>query len=215
MFTSNPPRRCCATLINGATNIGYTALPNLPTPPITPANRNHGYGWGRVNLRQSLAPTPPVTFHARDDNALGPGQRARYRFYLPPRTGLLRATLVWTDPPTTGAKITNKLNLRIVPPGKSATGAEYRGNVWQTSPGMAHLSRLVPHGDGSWDSAHNVEQVVVHKPESGVYEVEIIARSFGDNTFNQFNAQPYALVFVGSGPEVRFGGVPSTGPGIY
>jgi hypothetical protein len=41
-----------ATLVNGATNIDNTSLPNIPTPPITAANRNHGYGWGRVNLRR-------------------------------------------------------------------------------------------------------------------------------------------------------------------
>ena len=88
-----------ATLINGATNIDDTPLPNIPAAPITAANRNHGYGWGRVNLRQSLSPTPPVTFHVRDDDAVGSGRRAQYRFYLPPATRLLRVTLAWTDPP--------------------------------------------------------------------------------------------------------------------
>ena len=62
-----------ATLINGATNIDDTPLPNIPAAPITAANRNHGYGWGRVNLRQSLSPTPPVTFHVKDDDTWGRG----------------------------------------------------------------------------------------------------------------------------------------------
>ena len=47
-----------ATLFNGATNIRRTALPNQGSDP------NDGYGWGRLNLHQSLAPLPPVTFHA-------------------------------------------------------------------------------------------------------------------------------------------------------
>ncbi len=48
-----------ATLFNGATNFRRTALPNLSNDP------SDGYGWGRLNLRQSLSPLPPVTFFAR------------------------------------------------------------------------------------------------------------------------------------------------------
>ena len=82
-----------ATLINGATNIRHTALPNIGNDP------NDGYGWGRLNLRQSLAPLPRVTFYARDDTAVASGHTVRYDFRLPAETRLLRTTLVWTDPP--------------------------------------------------------------------------------------------------------------------
>src|SRR5262249_49687572 len=50
-----------ATLVNGATNLRRTALPNIGNDP------NDGYGWGRVNLRQSLSPAPPISFYVRDD----------------------------------------------------------------------------------------------------------------------------------------------------
>ncbi len=199
-----------ATLINGATNIAKTALPNVPTPPITAANRNHGYGWGRVNLRQSFSPSPPVTFHVKDNDAVGSGRRARYRFSLPPGTRLLRTTLAWTDPPRTDGRIVNNLHLRVVPPGGVAAGREYHGNTWRGAPN-AHLSRPVAPG-APFESVHNVEQVVLRDPPGGVYDVEVIAEPFPANSFNQLRVQTFALVFVGSGEEVRFGGVSSAGP---
>ena len=47
---------------------------------------------------------------------------------------------------------------------------------------------------------------------SGLYDVEVIAELLPANSFDQLRAQPFALVFVGSGQEVRFGGVPPVGP---
>jgi hypothetical protein len=41
---------------------------------------NDGYGWGRINLRQSLSPLPPVTFHVRDDGSVAAGRTVRYEF---------------------------------------------------------------------------------------------------------------------------------------
>ena len=61
-------------------------------------------------------------------------------------------------------------------------------------------------------SVHNVEQVVLRNPPGGTYEVEVVSEPFPANSFNQFRVQPFALVFVGSGEEVRFGGVPPAGP---
>ncbi|HEX2172452.1 MAG TPA: hypothetical protein VHL09_08400, partial [Dehalococcoidia bacterium] len=179
-----------ATLINGATNINNTVLPNV----------NNGYGWGRVNLRQSLAPSPPITFQVRDDNAVGPGRMARYLFYLPPGTALLRATLTWNDPP--GARLINRLHLRI-----RTGGQTFQGNTWQGAPNDWQ-SRPVAAGT-PFQIIENVEQIVVPNPPTGVYTVDVIAEVFPANAFNQLNAQPFALVFVGSGPEVRFGAVPA------
>jgi len=194
-----------ATLVNGATNIGNTALPNVNVPG---GNLAHGYGWGRVNLRQSLAPSPPVTFHVRDDEALGPGRSAIYRFTLPPRTALLRATLCWTDPP--GARVVNHLHLRVTPPGSKT---HLQGNDWQAPPN-AWKSRAVAKG-ARFKGVETTEQIVLEKPPPGTYVVEVIAEIFPANPFNQSNVQPFALVFVGSGAEVRFGGTVPAVVGFY
>lgn len=187
-----------AALINGATNIRDTTLPNIPVAPITDANRNDGYGWGRVNLRQSLLPSRPVTFHVRDGDAVGQGRTAGYRFSLPPGTDLLRVTLAWTDPP--GPLVINNLNLRVT---AAATGRVYIGNSWDTSPGNGWRSRVFAAGD-AFDTANTIEQVVISFPPSGEYLVEVIGHTVSVNPDYQFPAQPFALVFVGSGPEVRY-----------
>ena len=119
-----------ATLVNGATNMRRTALPNQGNDP------NDGYGWGRLNLRQSLAPLPPVTFFARDDAAVADGQTLRYRFRLPADTRLLRATLAWTDPP--GAQVVNNLNLQLTAP----DGRVFVGNRWQAAPNAQYSAPL-------------------------------------------------------------------------
>jgi hypothetical protein len=67
-----------ATLTNGATNLRKRALPNIGNDP------NDGYGWGRINLRQSLAPAPSVTFYVRDNTAVA--NLVRYEFTLPAGT---------------------------------------------------------------------------------------------------------------------------------
>ncbi|NET39475.1 MAG: hypothetical protein F6K19_47175, partial [Cyanothece sp. SIO1E1] len=191
-----------ATLINGATNIGNTNLPNLNQLSTAAGafDQRDGYGWGRVNLRQSLSPSPPVTFQVRDNNTLGPGRTARYRFDLPPNTALLRVTLSWTDPP--GARLVNNLHLRITTPA-NPTRQVYIGNTWQGNTGQ---SRPFAGGD-RFDNTHPIEQIVLNNPPAGIYDVEAIAEPFPTNAFNQFRAQSFALVFVGSGPEVRFGNI--------
>jgi hypothetical protein len=187
-----------ATLINGATNINNTTLPNIPVAPITAANRNHGYGWGRVNLRQSLLPSQPVTFHVRDGDAVGQGRTVSYRFSLPPNTTLLRVTLAWNDPQ--GPLVVNNLNLRVT---ATATGQIFIGNNWDTTPGNGWRSRVFAAGH-VFDTANTTEQVVIASPPSGEYLVEVIGHTVTVNPDYQFPAQPFALVFVGSGPEVRY-----------
>jgi hypothetical protein len=190
-------------LINGATNMNQTSLPNLSHDP------NHGYGWGRVNLRQSLAPMPPVTFQVRDDNTIATGCTVQYHFYLPPNTRLLRVTLAWTDPP--GNRLVNNLNLRMTVPAIAPNPSQvYVGNRWQSSPN-AHLSDPLPTPApaNSFETIHNTEQIVIANPPTGIYQVEVIGGIFSDSQFQQFSGQPYAIVFVGSGEEVRFGGLPA------
>ncbi|MFH7245309.1 MAG: S8 family serine peptidase [Spirulina sp.] len=208
-----------ATLINGATNLRCTNLPNLSNHPLD------GYGWGRLNLRQALAPSPPVTFQVRDDNAIASGTTITYQFSLPPNTRLLRVTLAWTDPP--GARLVNSLHLRLTTPTAGSIPAQtYVGNRWHPAPAGLDPNRPCQDAQGNSSSAqysapvptpppsnlfqdiHNVEQIVLPDPPPGVYRVEVIGGAFRPHAFQQFPGQPFALVFVGSGAEVRFGTPP-------
>ncbi|MFG6489095.1 S8 family serine peptidase [Roseateles sp. BYS78W] len=186
-----------ATLVNGATNLTPAALPD----------RTAGYGWGLINLRQSLAPALPFTLQVRDDCALGPGRAVRYVFTLPAGTALLRVTLTWTDPP--GPNLLRHLHLTVRAPVPPAPGVrtQYFGNLWDTAPGRTHLSRAVANPPGATDVHENQQpykQVVVANPPAGDYEVEVSVAGFGTDLFNQQNLQPFALVFAGTGPEQRF-----------
>ena len=180
-----------AVLVNGATNLTPGPLPDLAA----------GYGWGRINLRQCLAPAQPVTLHLRDDCAIGPGRTLRYRFGLPAGTALLRVTLNWTDPP--GPRLRSSLHLTVRAPGLAG---ELRGNLWQAAAGRTHLSRPVPLPAVLADAHEDVQtfkQVVLVNPVPGVYEVEVAA-AFAAFELNQQNLQAFALVFAGTGPEQVF-----------
>ena len=187
-----------ATLFNGATNIRRTALPNQGNDP------NDGYGWGRLNLRQSLAPLPPVTFYARDDAAVAAGQTLRYRFRVAAGTRLLRAMLAWTDPP--GVRLVNNLDLRVTTP----DGKVYVGNSWQAAPNAQYSAPLPnPAPANAFETVHNAEQVVLAGAlASGDYLVDVIGGAFTANAYQTHPGQAFALVFVGSGDEARFAGIP-------
>jgi len=190
-----------ATLFNGATNFRHTALPNHSNDP------RDGYGWGRLNLRQSLSPLPPVTFHARDDASVASGHTVRYRFMLPPGTRLLRVTLAWTDPPD--AQLVNNLNLRMTTP----DGRVFVGNRWKAPPCAQYSDPLpAPPPVNPFESIHNAEQIVLPGAPTlppGEYVVEVIGGPFRGNAFQPHAGQPFALVFVGSGEEVVFSGMPA------
>ncbi|HEY0735978.1 MAG TPA: S8 family serine peptidase [Herpetosiphonaceae bacterium] len=184
-----------ATLINGATNIDSTRLPNLSS--LGGPSGLGGYGWGRLNMRQSLSPAAPVTFHARDDNAVGTGRSVTYQFALPRDTRLLRITLCWNDLP--GATLQNILRLRVIAPNKQ----EYFGNVWDTTQpylSQQHDSKAAVAAEG----IHTTQQVVINNPRPGEYSIEVRGIRVRTHNISQFQAQPFALIFVGSGAEIRF-----------
>jgi serine protease AprX len=179
-----------ATLLNGARNI--------TVPVASPPNLVGGSGWGRLDLRQSLSPTPPVTFHARDD-AVASGSTLTYDFELPAGTEMLRVMLTWDDPP--GAAIQRPVTLHVTPPTGPA-GQEYRGNQWD--PASLAVSGLVAAAAVLPPVLDNVQQVVVRTPPAGRWRVQVRGGVFNVVPEFQFPAQGIALVFAGSGREVPF-----------
>jgi hypothetical protein len=150
---------------------------------------------------------PPVTFYARDADSVASGHTVQYHFSLPVETRLLRLTLAWNDPP--GVTLVNNLNLRLTAP----DGRVFVGNRWgAVGTAAAEFSDPLPAPPplNPFEAVHNTEQIVVPgNPTlpSGDYLVEVIGGIYRSNAFQQFPGQPFALVFVGSGQEIVYGGL--------
>lgn len=164
-----------ATLVNSAVNMtGTTAIP---------ANCQ---GWGRVLLENALYFTGQtrklwIKDTAAPFNTGSTNEDRTYTFTV--GTGeSFKATLAWTDFPSTPAasvNINNDLDLIITGP----TGTIWRGNVF--SGGNSTTG-------GSADRKNTLEQVLLASPTAGTYTVTV-------RSFNVPNGpQPFALVVTGN-----------------
>ncbi len=175
-----------ASLINSAINMtGTTAIP---------ANCQ---GWGRVLLENVLYFNGQTRKLWVKDNAtaFNTGSTNEDRTYTFSVTAgeAFKATLAWTDYPSTpaaGTNLVNDIDLIVTGPG----GTTWRGNVF--SGGVSATG-------GTADRKNTVEQVLLSAPTAGVYTVTV--RSF--NVPN--GAQPFALVVSGNAVE---GGTPPPPP---
>lgn len=175
-----------ATLVNSAVNMTGTT--------VIPANCQ---GWGRVLLDNALFFTGQARRLWVKDNAtaFNTGSTNEDRtFTFSVNTGeSLKATLAWTDFPSTPAanpNINNDLDLIVTGP----TGTVWRGNVFS---GGASAT------GGTADRRNTLEQVLLAAPAAGVYTVTV-------RSFNVPNGpQPFALVVTGNATE---GGTPPPQP---
>ena len=179
-----------ATLIHGATDIPGQYIPSeAGTVP------NYNEGWGRVNLYDSLYPAVPTYFmDATQDNGLAltnTQTSVQATVYVTGSTNPLKATLVWTDPPSnpagTGGLI-NDLDLRI-----------YRRNADNTADEATHYPKGVEGGAAGDDATNNVEQVEVASPiVNRYYRIEVsVSGSLNAN----YSTQPFALIVSGNFSE--------------
>ncbi len=174
-----------ATLINSAANMtGTTAIP---------ANCQ---GWGRVLLENALFFTGQTRkLWAKDDAPAftASAQTQSWTFSVSSSTEPFKATLAWTDFPSTPAanpNLNNDLDLEVTGP----TGTLWRGNVFT---GGASAT------GGTADRRNTLEQVLLNSPATGVYTVTI--RSFNVPS----GPQPFALVVTGDAVQ---GGTPPPPP---
>jgi hypothetical protein len=175
-----------ASLINSAVNMtGTTAIP---------ANCQ---GWGRVLLDNALYFNGQTRKLWVKDNAaaFATGSTSEDRtFTFSVSSGeSFKATLAWTDFPSTpaaGTNLVNDLDLIVAGPG----GTTWRGNVFS---GGASAT------GGTADRRNTVEQVLLASPAAGVYTVTV--RSFNVPS----GPQPFALVVTGNAAE---GGTPPPPP---
>jgi len=163
-----------ATLINSAQSM--TGSGAGPVPDAC-------QGWGRVLLDDALYFTGQTRrLVATDDPGFpqgGAGQQRTFTIRVDAGQSL-RATLAWTDFPSTPAasvNLENDLDLEVTGPSGTFLGNVFAGG--QSS------------GGGSPDRLNNIEQVLLAAPAPGLYTVTV--RAFNVPS----SAQPFALVISG------------------
>ncbi len=182
-----------ATLLNSARQMLAPAAGTIP---------GNCQGWGRILLDDALFfPGQARRVFVADDPGFpqgGAGEERTYTFIVRENESL-KATLVWTDFPSTPAaaiNLVNDLDLEVAGPPGTFLGNVFSGGVSQ--PG------------GSADRRNTVEQVLLRTPGAGVYTITVRA-------FNvPVGPQPFALILTGDAtrnqPPVADAGPDQTGP---
>lgn len=154
-----------AALLNGAVDMTLTSTP----PP------NRYEGWGRVHLENSLHfdgdARRILVVDSRDAFTTASLEPFVYRFVATgdAAAGLLKVTLVWTDPPADPAAtiaLVNDLDLTVT---DTATSTTYLGNHFDFT---ASNDGLTDTG-GTADRINNVEMVIRPSSSRATFEVRI------------------------------------------
>jgi len=163
-----------ALLVLGAEDMGTRDIPN------------NDEGWGRVNLRNTLAPNAGRGIWVDDRSVVSnTGSVKSYTFDVTSANVAFKTSLAWSDERgsrfNNGAQLVNDLNLEVEAP----DGTIYRGNDFFNGRSTT---------GGSWDDLNNVEVVLVDQAASGIWTVRVRDGSHGGST-----SQPYALAVSGVG----------------
>lgn len=147
---------------------------------------NNDEGWGRVNLRNTLAPNAGRGIWVDDRSVVSSsGSVKSYSFNITTGNVAFKASLVWSDERgsrfSNGAQLVNDLNLEV----ESPDGTIYRGNDFFNGRSTT---------GGAWDDLNNVEVVLIDQAQSGIWTVRIKDHSHGGS-----RSQPYALSISGVG----------------
>jgi len=162
-----------ALLILGAQDIGSRDIPN------------DDEGWGRLDLRNTLAPTSGQGIWVDDRSVLsGSGNSKTYSFNISQANSGFKTVLVWSDErgsPFSNTQLVNNLDIEVTNP----SGEIYLGNDFANGRSTT---------GGSTDNLNNVEVVLVDNAELGVWTVKINDAYHGGS-----KAQPFALAVMGHG----------------
>ena len=147
---------------------------------------NNDEGWGRVNLRNTLAPNAGRGIWVDDRSVVSSsGSVKAYSFNITSGNVAFKASLVWSDERgsrfANGAQLVNDLNLEVEAP----DGTIYRGNDFFNGRSTT---------GGAWDDLNNVEVVLIDQAQSGIWTVRIKDHSHGGS-----RSQAYALSVSGVG----------------
>ena len=160
-----------ATLMNGARDLspGQYASAGISEMAARPDNNQ---GWGRVDLMNSIFPSPPAVIEHVDQLAgLSTGNNETYSLKIIESSVPITVTMVYHDYP--GAGLVNDLDLSVLSPDG--------------------LTTYYPNKLGGPDNTNNVEQIVVGSPVAGTYTITVHGTSVPEGP------QPYALVTSAGG----------------
>lgn len=160
-------------LVLGAQDIGSRDIPN------------DDEGWGRINLRNSLAPPGGQGIWVDDRSVMsGTGNSKSYAFNVSQGNGLFKVVLTWSDERGSRfstAQLVNDLDLEVTAP----DGTVYLGNDFSNGRSAT---------GGTRDSINNLEVVLIDAAATGTWTVKVRdAQHSGSKT------QPYALAVLGHG----------------
>lgn len=164
-----------AILIHGSVPMAGHKYENYP-PEKLGLVPNNNEGWGRINIDNALFPADPLKLEFRDStaDAVESGEQRNYTFSVINTSVPFRATLVWTDYPSTPAAggLVNQLHLSITAP---------NGETIQGDP-----------------INNNVQQIILNMPQMGTYTVRIAGINIPTMTIPGVNQkQDFALVVIG------------------
>ena len=155
-----------AFLVNGCTTMAGQFPGEIPPAPAgvdTPA-QNSVCGFGRVDVTESLTPgaLKRTLFADEPGYAVETGQIRTFQVQAIDTTKPLKATLCWTDAPSVAGVggLVNQLFLRVMRPDMTLVDGDV--TAYPTV-------------------SNNVQQVVIHTPVAGTYEVRVYGVSVTQN----------------------------------
>ena len=162
-----------ALLILGAEDVGTRDIPN------------DDEGWGRLNLRNTLAPSSGQGIWVDDRSVLsGTGNTKTYTFNISQGNSGFKTVLAWSDErgsPFSNTQLVNNFDLEVTNP----SGEVFLGNDFVNGRSTTN---------GVSDTVNNVEVVLVDNAEIGIWTVKVIDAFHGGS-----RAQPFALAVTGYG----------------
>ncbi len=162
-----------ALMVLGAQDLGTRDIPN------------DDEGWGRVNLRNTLAPATGQGIWVDDRSVMsGTGNSKSYPFNVTQASGLFKVVLTWSDERGSRfstAQLVNDLDLEVTAP----DGTVYLGNDFSNGRSAT---------GGTADDVNNLEVVLIDAAAAGTWTVKVKdAQHSGSKT------QPYAIAVLGHG----------------
>jgi serine protease AprX len=202
-----------AFLIHGAVRIKGHAYPKHlnDAEDHSPSSQgripNNSQGFGRLDLEQSLFPSPRPAMEIFDGHTLAQDERRQYQFLVSGRAVPFKATLVWTDAPDIAmtGRLVNDLTLVAHTPNKR----EFHGNFTNAQP-----------AGKNFDHKNNVEKIIIQRPLKGIYRIDVKGDTIrAINHIPGGNGQDYALIVSADitatlrAVQRRAGEYPPTHPG--